>query len=123
MSIHARMLDHIMERIRYLTLAKRHGGKKAAAASLVAVFYIAMILKQGRRPEVVCRRNDHNIRVLRVLAAVIDQPYYPSWLTPNSHVNGLLGFAKTGPKVAKTRELLRTWGKHLRFERYRIYCK
>ena len=123
MAIHAKIMDHIMERIRSLTLARRRGGKQAAAASLVAVFYLVMILRQGRRPEVVCRRNGHNIRVLRVLAAVIDRPYYPSWLTPNSHVNGLLGFAKTGPKVAKTRELLRTWGKQLRFERYSIYCK
>lgn len=69
-----------------------------------------MVFRQGRRPEVVCRRNGHNVRVLRVLASVIDHPYYPSWLTPNAHINCMLGFVKRGPKVNKTRELVRAWG-------------
>ena len=113
MLLHARALEHIIERVRALNLARRRGGKEAAAASLLAMFYVAVVLRQGRRPDIVCRRNGHNVRVLRALAAIIDRPYYPSWLTPNGHVNCLLGFAKIGPRMARTRELVQTWGKYV----------
>lgn len=110
METRGRALDNILSRIYALREARRRGGKAAAAASLVAFFYLAVVFRQGRRPEVVCRRNGHNVRILRVLARVIDHPYYPSWLTPNAHVNCMLGFAKRGPKVNKTREFVRAWG-------------
>lgn len=103
-------LERILARISALTRARRKGGKVAAASSVVAIFYLTVVFRQGRRPEVTCRRNGHNVRVLRALAEVVDRPYYPSWLTPNAHVNNLLGFLKKGPRVPKTRELVRTWG-------------
>ena len=111
METRGRALDNVLSRIYALREARRRGGKAAAAASLVAFFYLAVVFRQGRRPEVVCRRNGHNVRILRALASVIDYPYYPSWLTPNAHVNCMLGFVKRGPKVNKTRELVRAWGK------------
>lgn len=110
METRGRALDNILSRIYALREARRRGGKAAAAASLVAFFYLAAVFRQGRRPEVVCRRNGHNVRILRVLARVIGHPYYPSWLTPNAHINCMLGFAKRGPKVNKTREFVRAWG-------------
>lgn len=110
METRGRALEYILPRIHALKEARRRGGKAAAAASLVAFFYLAVVFRQGRRPEVVCRRNGHNVRVLSVLANVIDHPYYPSWLTPNAHINCMLGFVKRGPKVNKTRELVRAWG-------------
>lgn len=102
---------HLLERVSALTLARRRGGKEAAAASLVALFYVSIVLRQARRPKVTCRRTVHNVRMLNALASVIDKPYYPSWLTPNAHVNCALGFFKRGPRLSKTRELVRTWGK------------
>lgn len=103
-------LDYLLKRVSVLTRARRHGGKAAAAASLVALFYLSVVLRQGRRPTITYRRTSHNLRMLRALAAVIDRPYYPSWLTPSGHINSALGFFKRGPRVAKTRELVRTWG-------------
>lgn len=114
MTIGAGALDRILSQLRALVEARRRGGKAnaAAAASAVAVFYLALVFRQGRRPKLVCRRSGHNVRVLRALAGLIDRPYYPSWLTPNAHVNCLLGYAKGGMTVSRTRELVRCWGKH-----------
>lgn len=110
-SIGRAALDRVLSRVRALAEARRTGGKaKAAAASAVAMFYLAVVFKQGRRPAVRCQRNGHNVRVLRALSGLIDRPYYPSWLTPNAHVNCLLGYAKRGITVSKTRELVRCWG-------------
>lgn len=104
-------LDRILSQVLALINARRTGGKeKAAAASVVALVYLAVVFRQGKRPVLVCRRSGHNVRVLRALAGVIDRPYYPSWLTPNAHVNCLLGYAKRGITVSKTRELIRCWG-------------
>ncbi|CAB1107995.1 unnamed protein product [Ectocarpus sp. CCAP 1310/34] len=105
-SIGSGALNRILSRVRALTNARRTGGKeKAAAASLVALVYLSVVFRQRTRPKLVCRR--HNMRVLRALAGVVDRPYYPSWLTPNAHMNCLLGYAKRGITVSKTRELIR----------------
>lgn len=108
-------LDRLLSQLRDLVSARRTNNKAraaaaAAAASAVAAFYLAAVFRQGRRPELVCKRNGHNLRVLRALAGLIDRPYFPSWLTPNAHVNCLLGYAKRGITVSKTRELIRCWG-------------
>ncbi|CAB1110822.1 unnamed protein product [Ectocarpus sp. CCAP 1310/34] len=96
-SIGSGALDRILSRVRALTNARRTGRKeKAAAASVVALVYLAVVFRQGK---LVCRRSGHNVRVLRALAGVVDRPYYPSWLTPNAHVNCLLGYAKRGITV------------------------
>ncbi|CAN0076202.1 unnamed protein product [Ectocarpus sp. 12 AP-2014] len=109
-SIGSGALDRILSQVRALGNARRTGGKeKAAAASVVALVYLAVVFRQGKRPKLVCRRSGHNVRVLRALAGVVDRPYYPSWLTPNAHVNCLLGYAKRGITVSKTRELIRCW--------------
>lgn len=114
-------LDRLLSQLRSLVSARRRttGGSNntaravaaAATASAVAAFYLAAVFRQGRRPEVLCKRNGHNVRVLRALAGLVDRPYFPSWLTPNGHVNCLLGYAKRGIAVSKTRELVRCWGK------------
>lgn len=108
-------LDSLLSRLRALAAARRTNNRAraaaaAAAASAVAAFYLAAVFRQGRRPELVCKRNGHNVRVLRALAGLIDRPYFPSWLTPNAHVNCLLGYAKRGGTIGKTRELVRCWG-------------
>lgn len=105
-----KLLEKILAQLQALNRASQKGGKAATAASLVAVFYLTVVFRQGRRPEVTCRRNSHNTRVLRALGEVIERPYFPSWLTPNAHVNCLLGFVKRGPRMGKTRELIRAWG-------------
>eukprot|EP00903_Cladosiphon_okamuranus_P020035 g18403.t1 len=107
-------LDRLLSQLRALVSARRTSNKTraaaaAATASAVAAFYLAAVFRQGRRPELVCKRNGHNVRVLRALAGLIDRPYFPSWLTPNTHFNCLLGYAKRGITVSKTRELVRCW--------------
>lgn len=103
-------VHYILARVNALTRARRQGGKVAAAASILALFYVTAVLRQGRRPAVTCRLTSHNVRLLKALAELMERPYYPSWLTPNAHVNCALGFFKGGPKLGKTRELVRTWG-------------
>lgn len=122
MAIGTAALDRILSQLRALADARRRaaaaagGGPKgtaaaaAAAASAVAALYLAAVLRQGRRPALVCKKDGHNVRLLRALAGLVDRPYYPSWLTPNAHVNCLLGYAKGGIAVSKTRELVRCWG-------------
>lgn len=123
MGIGTAALDRILSHLRALTEARRRaaaagGGVKgtaaaaaaAAAASAVAALYLAAVFRQGRRPALVCKKDGHNVRLLRALAGLVDRPYYPSWLTPNAHVNCLLGYAKGGIAVSKTRELVRCWG-------------
>lgn len=115
MGVGSAALERLLSQLRVLASAKRASNKTRAAAasavaSAVAAFYLAAVLRQGRRPEVLCKRNGHNVRVLRALAGLVDRPYFPSWLTPNAHVNCLLGYAKRGITVSKTRELVRCWG-------------
>lgn len=121
-SIGSRALDRILSRVRALAEARRTGGKaKAAAASAVALFYLAVVFRQGRRPVLYCQRNGHNVRILRALSGLVDRPYYPSWLTPNAHVNCLLGYAKRGITLSKTRELVRCWGECVFFSFF-LFC-
>lgn len=110
-------LDYLLKRVSALRLERRRGGKAAVAASLLALFYVGAVLKQAKRPVVTCRRTSQNLRMLRALAAVIDRPYYPSWLTPNGHVNCALGFLKRGPRLRKSREIIRTWGEFPYFQK------
>lgn len=127
MGVGSAALDRLLSQLRALASARRatnnaRAAAAAAAASAVAAFYLAAVFRQGQRPKLVCKRNGHNVRVLRALVGLVDRPYFPSWLTPNAHVNCLLGYAKKGITVSKTRELVRCWGELMARKSSRRVC-
>jgi hypothetical protein len=82
--------------------------------SLPPLFVLGWLLAWIRgisTAEVRRMRTTRNERIVGALQVFLSRKYTPSVFTPNAHLNSGLGYVKVAPRLTKTRELVRTWGK------------